>query len=505
MGLLSFQGRYRILHLTWFAFFLTFVIWFNFAPLATTIKEQMGLSEDQIRTIGICNVALTVPARVILGMLLDRYGPRLTFSWLLIFSTIPCIMFAFADSFNTLIISRLLLGIIGGGFVIGIRMVSEWFPPREVGLAEGIYGGWGNFGSAFSALTLASVAAWLSFGGSDLNWRLAIAITGIIGGIYGVIYLFSVEDTPPGRTYQRPERHGALEITSKRDFWLLLIMSIPTVAVLAVLTFKLQNVGFFSVAQRNIVWGILLAIYVIQAFRIWQVNKEVVSGKRRYPDQDRYPFRQVAMLELTYVTNFGSELAVVSMLPAFFERTFNLSPQLAGAVGSSYAVMNLFSRASGGAMSDRLGSRKWTMAILLIVMGLCYLMMSTIGGNWWLPAAMALTMLSSFFVQAAEGSTYSIVPLVKKRLTGQISGLVGAYGTVGAVAYTTTYSYLPGGTTGDAIFFQVLGISGLIVGFLCVFFLKEPANSFAADYEGFESETGLEEATEATTVGTKTK
>lgn len=160
-NLLSFQGRYRILHMTWFAFFLTFVIWFNFAPLATTVKEQMGLTEDQIRTIGICNVALTVPARVILGMLLDRYGPRLTFSWLLIFSTIPCLMFAFANSFNTLIISRLLLGIIGGGFVIGIRMVSEWFPPREVGFAEGVYGGWGNFGSAFSALTLATIAGCL--------------------------------------------------------------------------------------------------------------------------------------------------------------------------------------------------------------------------------------------------------------------------------------------------------------------------------------------------------
>jgi NNP family nitrate/nitrite transporter-like MFS transporter len=183
------------------------------------------------------------------------------------------------------------------------------------------------------------------------------------------------------------------------------------------------------------------------------------------------------------------------MLPAFFERTFNLPPDKAGAVAASYAFMNLFSRASGGALSDRLGSRKWTMAILLLVMGFCYLMMSSIGSTWWLPAAMALTMLASFFVQAAEGSTYSIVPLVKKRLTGQISGLVGAYGTVGAVAYTTTYSYLPSGNAGDTIFFQVLGITGLIVGFLCVFFLKEPKNSFAADYEGFEQEEGLAAAT----------
>ncbi|HJM81112.1 MAG TPA: MFS transporter, partial [Prochlorococcaceae cyanobacterium Fu_MAG_134] len=36
----SFQGRYRTLHLTWFAFFLTFIVWFNLAPLATTVKAD---------------------------------------------------------------------------------------------------------------------------------------------------------------------------------------------------------------------------------------------------------------------------------------------------------------------------------------------------------------------------------------------------------------------------------------------------------------------------------
>jgi len=48
MNVLSFQGRNRIVHFTWFAFFLTFVVWFDFAPLATTIKDEMGLSVDQM-------------------------------------------------------------------------------------------------------------------------------------------------------------------------------------------------------------------------------------------------------------------------------------------------------------------------------------------------------------------------------------------------------------------------------------------------------------------------
>lgn len=121
----SFKGRYKILHLTWFAFFLSFVVWFNLAPLATAVKEDLGLTVEQIRTIAICNVALTVPARVIIGMLLDKYGPRITYSLLLMYAAIPCITFALAQNFGQLVASRLALSIVGAGFVIGIRMTAE--------------------------------------------------------------------------------------------------------------------------------------------------------------------------------------------------------------------------------------------------------------------------------------------------------------------------------------------------------------------------------------------
>ena len=79
----------RILHLTWFAFFLTFVVWFNFAPFATTIGKQFGLSKGQLVTLGLCNLALTVPARLFVGGLLDRFGPRRTFSAILVYAVDP--------------------------------------------------------------------------------------------------------------------------------------------------------------------------------------------------------------------------------------------------------------------------------------------------------------------------------------------------------------------------------------------------------------------------------
>ena len=81
--------------------------------------------------------------------------------------------------------SRFALGFVGAGFVIGIRMIGEWFPAKQVGIAEGIYGGWGNFGSAAAALSLPTVA--LMYGGDD-GWRYAIATTGAITLVYSFVY-----------------------------------------------------------------------------------------------------------------------------------------------------------------------------------------------------------------------------------------------------------------------------------------------------------------------------
>ncbi len=501
----SFKGRYKILHMTWFAFFLSFVVWFNLAPLATQIKADFGLSVGEIRTIAICNVALTVPARIIIGMLLDKYGPRLTYSLLLIYAAIPCITFALAQNFSQLVISRLLLSIVGAGFVIGIRMVAEWFPPKEIGLAEGIYGGWGNFGSAGAALTLPAIATWLSMGAVNpatgdplLNWRIAIAGTGIIAALYGCFYYLNVQDTPPGKRYQKPESARGIEVTTKRDFWFLMLMNVPLTGILILLAWRLKKVGFYDQNIMYIVWAGLVCLYLFQAYNCWSVNKDLLSGAKRYPAEDRYEFSQVDILELTYVVNFGSELAVVSMLPAFFEGTFTLDKVLAGTIASSYAFMNLVSRPGGGLISDKMGSRKHTMAVLTAGLGIGYLMMGTLNNGWWIPLAVLLTMACSFFVQAAEGSTFAIVPLIKRRVTGQIAGNVGAYGNVGAVAYLTIFSLLPQWIAGggevtpvviaqaNTVFFQIMGVSALVVAFLCWFFLKEPKGSFALHHEGEE-------------------
>jgi len=217
------EGKIRTLHLAWFAFFLTFVIWFNHAPLMAYIREALQLSDQQVKALLTLNVALTIPARIAIGMLIDRFGPRAVYTGLLVVCGLLCFAFASAQSFEQLALARFALGLVGAGFVIGIRLVSEWFPAREVGLAEGIYGGWGNFGSAAAAMTLPAIAA--AFGGAN-GWRYASALTGLMALIYAGVFYRNVRNTPKGSTYFKPRGSGGLEVTSRRDFYFYVAMNV---------------------------------------------------------------------------------------------------------------------------------------------------------------------------------------------------------------------------------------------------------------------------------------
>ena len=469
LNLLSFKDNIRTLHLTWIAFFISFVVWFNHAPLLMAIKDTLGLDSQQIKTLLILNVALTIPARIVVGMLVDKYGPKIMYSLLLGISSMICFFFALADSFEQLALARFLLGFVGAGFVIGIRMISEWFPAKQVGLAEGIYGGWGNFGSAAAAMSLPTIA--LLFGGED-GWRYAIGLTGAIALVYAFIYYNTVSDTPQGSTYFKPKKTGAMEVTSKGDFFLYIVMNIPMYAALALLAWKLSPSGV-SLLSSEITLAIyvgLVVLFFYQVYHIYQVNKDVFV--KETPEIHRYKFKQVAVLDLAYLATFGSELAVVSMLPLFFSETFDISAVQAGLLASGFAFMNLVSRPIGGLFSDRLG-RKKTLTICISGLAVGYFVMGMITPEWFIVLAVLATMACSFFVQAGEGAVFAVVPLVQRRLTGQVAGMAGAYCNVGAVTFLTVLSLV----SAQTFFFVICATA--VVTLIAVQFMDEPRGQMA--------------------------
>ena len=455
----------RILHFTWFAFFMTFVVWLGLGPIMPFIKDALQLTDQQAKVLLILNVAMTIPARIIVGMLVDKLGPRIMFTGILVTGGLISIAFAWADGYEQLALLRFFSGFIGAGFVVGIRMIGEWFPARQTGIAQGIYGGWGNFGSAGAAVTLPFIAA--NIGGDD-GWRYAITIASIVAIIYGVIYYFSVSNTPKGSTYFRPKKMGAMEVTSKGDLILYILMNIPLFLALAVLTWKLSpaQMGLIGDSTTYIIYLVLIGIYAAQVWKIWHVSGHILQ--KPVPALHRYKFKQVAILDWAYLVTFGTELAVVSVLAMFYVSWFDVPKVTAALLAGIYPFINLFARPGGGWISDKIG-RKRTLIIVFAGITASFVLLGFVNKEWSVGLVVGITIIAGIFSKAGSGAVYAMVPLVQRRMTGQIAGMVGAFGNVGAVMFLTVNSLVDYDQ-----FFMFIGIISGTVFALILFFLEEP-------------------------------
>ncbi len=144
------------------------------------------------------------------------------------------------------------------------------------------------------------------------------------------------------------------------------------------------------------------------------------------------------LLFIQYACCFGVELTMNNAAASYFYEEFDLSTETAAAIASIFGWMNLFARGLGGFTSDKFNSKMgmrgrliWQTVCLIIegIMVLIFAQTKSLG------LAIFILVIFSSFVQAAEGSTYGIVPYVDPPSTGSIAGIVGAGGNTGAVCF----------------------------------------------------------------------
>ena len=468
--LLSMQGKTKILHMSWMAFFISFVIWFNHAPLMMLIKQDLGISDAEVEIILLLNVALTIPARVIVGLIVDRFGARISYSVLLAVCSVPCFMFALAENFVQLAWSRFLLGFIGAGFVVGVRIIGDWFPSSQMGFAEGIYAGWGNFGSAIAAIFLPGLALYF---GEENGWRYAIALTGVVALIYSVLYYRNMENLPSELVGHKSKRASSMEVTSINDLFLYMLSLLPLYATLSMLTWKLSMPGsaLLSDTWSRSIHACIWLVFLLHARQLVVSNAERLS--QPIADIHHYRYRQVFILAIAYLITFGSKLAVLSMLPMFFFNTFNASQNIsmldAGLLASSFVVTNVIARPAGGWFSDKIG-RKLSIALFTAGLAGGYLAMALVSAQWSIGLAVVVTLICALFMQAAEGAIFAFVPLVRRAITGEVAGIVGAYGNAGAIVFLILLTFL----SASGFFLMLGGCCVVLLGLIV--FLEEPKN-----------------------------
>jgi MFS transporter, NNP family, nitrate/nitrite transporter len=100
----------RSFHVNWFGFFMAFFIWFAISPLLSEIKKTLNLTKQEVWTSSIVGVSGTITMRFILGPLIDKYGARIPFTFVLCLCAIPTACTGFVNSATGLAVIRLFIG-----------------------------------------------------------------------------------------------------------------------------------------------------------------------------------------------------------------------------------------------------------------------------------------------------------------------------------------------------------------------------------------------------------
>jgi len=365
----------RAFHVSWMAFFACFFAWFACAPLMPVIKGEFGLSIGQIANINIAAVAVTILVRLIIGPMCDRYGPRKTYTGLLLLGALPVLGVALSQSYESFLFFRLCIGAVGASFVITQYHTSVMFASNVVGTANAATAGWGNTGGgAAQALMPLLLTALLMMGVSKtMGWRLALLVPGVLMLIMGAVYWRFTQDCPEGN-YAELRAQGIAVEGGKKGGW-----------------------ASFRAASRN--------------FRVW-------------------------LLFITYGACFGVEIFIHNIAAIYYVDHFGLSLKSAGLAAASFGLLALFARALGGWLSDKVALRGNlnTRATLLFVM----MIGEGLGLIWFAhvnSVTLAIVAMLTFglFTHMACGATYALVPFIDRKALGGVAGIIGAGGNVGAV------------------------------------------------------------------------
>ncbi len=363
----------RAFHMSWFSFFLCFFAWFGIAPLMAVVREELGLTKTQIGNTIIASVAITILARLLIGWLCDRIGPRLCYTVLLMVGSVPVMAIGLADSYTTFLLFRLGIGIIGASFVITQYHTSVMFAPNCVGTANATSAGWGNLGCGVTQMVMPLVfAGFIYLGFADASaWRLSMVTAGGVCFVMGLAYFFVTTDLPNGN-FKELRASGEL---------------VP----------KAKSKGSFWLAAKD--------------YRVWA-------------------------LFVIYATCFGIELTINNIAAIYYMDYFGLGLKTAGLVAGLFGLMNIFARTLGGYISDKFvqkgglrGRVRW-LFFALAVEGVALIFFSQMRV---IALAIPAMILFSLFVQMSEGATFSVVPFINKKALGSVAGIVGAGGNMGAV------------------------------------------------------------------------
>lgn len=167
----------------------------SLATAAPTLTEKLNLTTQQYSYIVSAFQAAYTVMQPIAGYVIDLVGTKIGFAAFACMWSIANMLHGISGGWISLAVFRGLLGAAEAAVIPGgLKVVAEWFPPRERTVATG----WFNSGASIGAMLAPPIVAWciLYFG-----WQSAFLVTGGVGLIWSAIWFL---------VYRRPSEHPGL-------------------------------------------------------------------------------------------------------------------------------------------------------------------------------------------------------------------------------------------------------------------------------------------------------
>ena len=168
--------------------------------LAPVLMEEFSISHIQYGWITSGFLLTYAVGQLLSGVFIDRYGSKISLSVAVGLWSVAGIAHSFAGGFIGLLIARLFLGLTeSANYPAGIKVISEWFPARDRGMAVAIL----NLGPGIGAAVAPPILGYIAF---MYSWQWAFVVAGAIGFAWIVIWQL---------VYQPPERYRWLSSSEK--------------------------------------------------------------------------------------------------------------------------------------------------------------------------------------------------------------------------------------------------------------------------------------------------
>jgi EmrB/QacA subfamily drug resistance transporter len=419
-----------------------------------SIQEDLGADLSQLQWI-VTGYALSFAALMLIGgKLADAYGRRLIFVTGIVVFTGASLWCGLADSGEMLIVARVVQGV--GAALMNpatLSIIAATFPPKERGMAIGIWAG-------VSALALAIGPLVGGLLTEQLSWHWIFFIN-VPVGILGVVASYLLIDE------SRDETHESLDLPG-----------LATSAVgLFALTYGLIEANAYGWTSARILGSFALAAVSLAAFL-------QIERRRRAPMLDLTLFRSG-----TYAgANVAMLLVALSMFGVFFfvslymQNVLGYSAVEAGAAFLPMTLVVILVAPVAGKLSDKHGSR-WLMSAGMVLLGVQLLYFSQLGpdAGFWdlLPAflvgglgmALAMTPTAAAATRAVpvEKSGVGAAVLNAMRQVGGSLGiaLMGAIVAAQAGGRPTVEGFMAGFERALLVA-SVIAFAGAIVAFALV-------------------------------------